>query len=510
MPNSQMIDIYDLYKPFRNSLRKFDLQALLLLIWDVQRRFGDSVDIEFRSGFGDAVGSIFKWELHLLAREALLHSTIGRAQQQPSYHDLIKLINHIRRITEGISLRTVSSGDGAMRALHPLIHQQARWQYTRDWDRFYRIFRIYNRDDLRPLLEQVVGVRLSTIYTLAFAIAGSATRSAWTSSNLDYKFLGISAEERDAFFAMVSADHVVICGEFKTRQRYDEGWPFSLNPLEQTPLVRLRADRPHEYLCPLPELLLRRTTESLFFDLGKSETPFNNPYGMAFQAYVGDVLRAQFTGSIHRVMEEQTYKISKKKLKHGVDWIVSDPTGHIMFECKARRMKIEAKATADGETLTKSLEALADLVVQHYKNVEDALLERTHWKPDSQPVFPVIVTLEDWYLFSPHVIDRLHSLVREKLVELKLASMLETSPFIVVSIAELETAGQAIAQIGIGRYFSSLVAKPNPHFGQRSHAAQEFPDTKVDYQRLFSRSDQEMFGHLAPFMELPGDFERQA
>ena len=499
------IKMYDLYKPLRNHVRTLDLQAFLELIYGVQCDHENSVEIKLLDTSCGEIVKIYRWELHLLAREALLHASLGARQKRPGVRDLLKLVDDVRRISEGISRKTINSSAAAMHALHPLIHQQARWQHARDWDRFHRAFQIYNRGDIPRLLYAVLGVRLTTIYTLTFAIAGSAPKILATN---DYTFMGISTEERDAYFAMVGASHANLRESIKKSAQYDERWAFTWNPLEATPLIQLFTHRPHEYLCPLPELLLRRATDSLFFDLGKSEESYGNSYGMAFQEYVGDVLRAQFKGPTHSVLEEQEYWV-KKDRKDGVDWIVSDATGHIMLECKTRRIRVDAKAVVDGEPLTKAIVDLAKLVVQHYKNIYDALQGNTHWKPDGKPVYPIVVTLEDWYLFAPHVLERLQNQVHEQLSKIKLAALLESSPFIVTSIAEFELAGQAIAQIGIDRLCSSRVKLPNRHYGLSMHTSQAFPDIKVEYQRLFARSAQEMLGHLAHLMDLPGTSEHE-
>jgi hypothetical protein len=500
-PSIPKIDIYGLYKPLRNDLRQLDLQGLLTLLWQVSKGPLGSAVFRFQDASGNAF-EIYLWEVHLLAREAVLQAVLNNDLKQADNRDLLKLISHLRRIAENTSKRTINSSESAVRALHPLIHQQARWQNTREWDRFHRAFRIYGRDDVRPMLEAVVGLRLSTIYSLTFAIAGAAARSPRILSNIDYTFMGISEQERDAYFRMVGASLSSIHERTKQRQRYDESWPFTWNPLEGTPLIKLWEDRPYHYLCPFPQLLLRRATDSLFFDLGKSEEKFDNPYGMAFQIYVGDVLRAQFNASMHFVLEEQKYRV-KKNLKHGVDWIVSDTSGHIMFECKTRRLRVDAKAVVDG-ILIDSIEELATIVVQHYKNLDDAFQGLTHWKPDGKPVYPVIVTLEDWILFAPHVTGQLHSLVDLRLSKLGLGALLDSSPFIVTSIAEFEQAGQAIAQIGIDKFFRNRVASGNRHFGLSTHAPYAFPDIDVKYVRLFEDSAKEMLGHLGHLMDLPG------
>lgn len=494
-------DIYDLYEPLRDDLRKIDTLELLTLLWQVSKVPESEVVIKLH-GTSGGVCDIYLWEIHLLARETVLQSAFEKKRRKVQNEDIVKLVNHLRRIDESISKKTINSAESAVRAMHPLIHQQTRWQRSRDWDRLHRAFRIYNRDDVRPLLEAIVGMRLSTIYSLTFAIVGAAERSPAVLSNIDYTFMGISDKERDAYFSSFGASLSAIREDIERRQHYDKSWAFTWNALEGTPLIKLWDDHPHHYLCPFPQFLLRRATDSLFFDLAKSED-FANPYGMAFQFYVGDVLLAQFKGPIHRVLEERTYEATKKLLKHGVDWIVSDTSGHIMFECKTRRLRVDAKAMADGEALTKSIDDLAAIVVQHYKNLHDALQGLTHWRPNGKPIYMFVVTLEDWYLFAPHVTEQLDNLVRERLSKLRLESLLNSSPFVVTSVAELETAGQAIAQIGIDKFCANRVASGNRHFALSMFAPQAFPDIDVRYERLFEGSGEEMLGHLSHLIDLP-------
>jgi hypothetical protein len=107
------------------------------------------------------------------------------------------------------------------------------------------------------------------------------------------------------------------------------------------------------------------------------------------------------------------------------------------------------------------------------------------------------------------VVDRLHELVHDKLIKIGLVVLMETSPFIVTSIAELERAGQAIAHIGIGPFCSARVGKTYRHFGLSTYAEEAFSTVKVPYRGLFPESDQEMLGHLAHLMELPGELVKQ-
>ncbi|MFM0694706.1 hypothetical protein PQQ64_20795 [Paraburkholderia graminis] len=194
----------------------------------------------------------------------------------------------------------------------------------------------------------------------------------------------------------------------------------------------------------------------------------------------------------------------RKQQKHGVDWIVSDATGHMMLECKTRRMKLNAKILPESEDLQESLEDLADAVAQHYRNIRDAKQGLSNWVPDELPIYPVIMTYEDWRIFSPHVVHRLHHLVDDRLKRLDLSDLVQVAPFVVSSIADFEAAGQAISRIGIAKFFSVRVQTPYRHFSLKDVAAQSFPEIRIMYKRLFPKSDEETFGHLSHLFPLPG------
>jgi len=267
-----MQDIRKLYRPLQAHLLRLDLRELLRLIWIAQLQTGESGVWDVRTATG-SIGSIFYWDLMVLSREALVNSTPIR-RQLPTMADLLKLANRVRSIEESISRQTIASGDDALKAMHALVHQQARWQHTREWDRMYRAYRIYSHSELQPFLERAIGMRLSSAWTLALAIAGGANRSDVISSRDDYRVIGVTTEEQKRFFRLVGAHRCRIKRRLESSRRMDAGWARSWNALEATPLVRLHTERLWEYLCPMPSLLLSRFSEGLFYDLVEGKESF--------------------------------------------------------------------------------------------------------------------------------------------------------------------------------------------------------------------------------------------
>lgn len=488
--------IYDLYKPFRNQLRKMALRPTLVHIWRYQQLASISGIIKIRPNVYSPAHEIYLWELHLLCREVLLHAE-GDQDVLSTPTGLFQMIDHIRRISDGISAQLVNSGDDAIQALHALIHQQARWQYSRDEARMFRAFHVFNDTDLSPIFKRATGISVHEMFFLGFAISGAATKAPGANATQDYSAFGITHEARDTFYKLVSTTLSAMRQEIERLRRDDERWAFTWNPMEATPLINLDANPTPRFWCPLPGLLLRRITEGLFYDLCRGENElgikFGNEYGRAFERYVGRILHEIFPLNRFSIKGEQSYQVAGQN-KHGTDWIVSDATGNIFIECKTRRIRQEAKETAEKGTLEKSLDDLAEAIVQLYANIDDAIEGRSNWVPNGLPIYPFVVTYEDWYLLTPHVFNQLNAYVQRRLESVGIsATLLETMPYFVTSIGEFEMAGQCIEHFGIKRFCTAGSTSEYRHFQLSALASSAFPEETIDPRRLLENSWGEIF-----------------
>jgi hypothetical protein len=176
---------------------------------------------------------------------------------------------------------------------------------------------------------------------------------------------------------------------------------------------------------------------------------FDNPYGASFQAYVGDVLAATCSAPQFKIFGEESYQLASR-LMHGADWILSDGSAHLFVECKAKRLRVNSKTRSDKVALEQDLIVLATAIVQHYRNIIDALAGHTKWQPDGLPIYPIILTLEDWLVLGPRVGELLDSHVQRILVKQGLPENLtEKMPYTIASSFDFEIASQIIAQVGI-------------------------------------------------------------
>jgi hypothetical protein len=177
---------------------------------------------------------------------------------------------------------------------------------------------------------------------------------------------------------------------------------------------------------------------------------------------------------------------------HGVDWVLSDSTGHLFIECKTKRLTLDARSRSDPAALQKDLTVMATAIVQHYQNILRALEGKTAWEPDALPVYPLLLTLEDWFIFSPQVQDMLMEQVKRMLAEHRIADeLLEQMPFTVASAHEFEIASQIFAQTGIALPMSKKASPESRMWSLVPFLSRHFPDKVQKVNWLLFEEDWE-------------------
>lgn len=485
--------MYDLYKPFRNYMRRFPLVESLQNIWLFAGHLsgqGPHVGpLQFQDRKGPPItlkDSIFPWDIELLAREIILHSPTKGDKSLSRWGDFSRAINFIRDIDNEITRRHGGKYD-VLRDMHRIVHRQFPWQRSPSASSIMRYLKIFGGSELESAVEQQTGLPIRKFYQLSFAVSGHFLKSSGISTATDYKVLGISLEQSAAFFRRLTASLPALREQTNACQRYDDGWLYAWNPLQATPLISFDPTHVDRVICPIPMFLLRRATDGLFYDLVNSPG-FDNAYGAAFQNYVGLVLLELLKPPKFHVAAEEPYQVAKRYRKHGVDWTVGDETANLFIECKTKRLRQDAKFVVTGTGLADAMDALGSYIVQHYKNIIDALAGRTKWTPNDNPSFAVIVTLEDWWIFTPPIVAMLDESVSRHVSEEAIDnSILERVPYVVASIDELEIGCQIMAEIGIQAF---LGVKADPEFrgwALSPFAITRFPEqAKKAHRRLFA------------------------
>jgi hypothetical protein len=144
---------------------------------------------------------------------------------------------------------------------------------------------------------------------------------------------------------------------------------------------------------------------------------------------------------------------------------------------------------------------LADAIVQLYERLQDYAAGRfpNLSYVSSRKIYPVVVTLEEWYLFGERVLALLRDAVETKMrvggVDL---GWLDKAPYTVLSTDEFEDAIQIVNMIGIANCFEGKFSDPKMRpwsFGNylRDRFAKEWKARKL----IFPDEAKAMFNRLA-------------
>lgn len=470
-----MTESYSMQKhsaPLHRHLARSSTHEILKAVWaEARQHNGKHLDVAML----DTARHPLPWELELVAREALVIGGASRPQRARKAFDLRVAINLLRDLNRGISNDLVHSREDALAALSPEVHQQVRWSAD-DFSALARYLRIFRRPKLSQLVEAHLGMALTQWAMLGLCTTRLMLESfAWDLSVLTH-LPGISPEVLGRYLGMMAADVETVGADLRTRQSTGRDWAFTFNAMRERPLL-FRREKPGTFFAPVPHLIQWRLTDSLYFELVKQGgSDFSAALGSACELYVGEVLERGLRGGGHDIQGERRYRVGKDMFD-GADWRVSDDTGHLFIECKARRMGLPAKTNVPGKDMNESLDVMAGLIAQNYRNIHDALQGHVPgFDRKGLPVFCVVATLEDWSLHLPQLRSGLKSKVPEKVREKKVPlSLIEECPYSILSFALLERLVQDIAKSGVARTF-----RRGPGFSPARYVGCLFPETMIE------------------------------
>ncbi len=455
------MDAYDLYKPLRNHLRRQSLLQSLgavrayLQNFQFGQEFPRDIEVDRSIRFARSVPErgVFEWELEILAKEIILNSPDQGGIDLRRWSEFATAVNNLKHLENALSQRYHHLvGPNILVELYRISHRQFHWQVRPNQVVLTRYYKIFGHPKMDALLTRETGLSAKTLYTLGLMFAGLYLDKFGHEDPITVNVPWLTKEQLDLFVSRFSRELGDIRELIRANQSYDQDFVYTFNPLKAFPLVWVTLQGKRTLIAPVPTYLFRRFTEGVYYELC-DKPGFSAAFGETFQAYVGEVIAAIGAPSRLRLLAEQRYRIGKNK-KHSIDWIVSDDTGHLFVECKTKKLTARAKmALASTEALDEELVKMAGFVVQAYKTLIDAKAgQYPHWKSDGLPIFPMVVTLEDWFTFGERILSSIDERVREGFVAAGIdPSIRGTHPYAICSVSEFEQVIQVLNQVGIGK-----------------------------------------------------------
>jgi hypothetical protein len=169
------------------------------------------------------------------------------------------------------------------------------------------------------------------------------------------------------------------------------------NVLRKYPLIEPRR---HEFIAPVPQLILETTTRGIYHDLltahaGGRRNAFLEQFGRSFELYVGELLKRAYGED--RVIPEPRYGRPEKR---GPDWILIEGDVAVLLECTVSGTRLETRSLAEvRDVTTDARKVYADRIRKFPGKIEDLQAGRVGVDMSGvRRYIPIVVTHEALYI----------------------------------------------------------------------------------------------------------------
>jgi hypothetical protein len=501
------MDIFQLYKPFRNKVARLSVEEALGVLW-AYGQYLQVDDFQFPPEIQVSPAYlqldvpqkwIAEWTLEILVKEVILNGgvvpTKGRVLRD--WSTLGELVNGIKDLENEI-YKIFGSPQNVLVELIRIAHRQFVWQGNRpNAASIIRYFKIFNRQKIDEICRKLIGLTVWQTFMCGAACMGHFLTRPALVADFRSEIANLPPELFEKFFAFTTRPIGWLRPVLKLEQEYNANFAYAYSSLRAFPLVRMKYQGGDAIVCPLMTLLYWRFTGGLYYEL-MAESEFANEFGDGFQTYVGEVID-RVCGEPMQRFGDVEYELGRAR-KRSVDWIVSDDNAALFLECKAKRLSWGAKVSlTDLAPLEADIDAMASAVVQVYKTLADHLQGAyPHFAPKpNRRIYPAVVTLENWRMFGPVMLDALMDAVTAKILEAGLTTELVAEhPYSIWAVEELERGLQIMRGHGIAEFMrGKLASEEMRQWDWHAYMANVYPNFP-SVKSLFDTEYDEMFSSL--------------
>lgn len=448
-------NLYDLYKPLRNHLRKVCIEDSLFVVWayvqhiQFSTQFPPEIEVnqEFLSKKQRAEKGIYSWELELIAKELIINGQEGQRCPETlrKWSYLAKIINNLKTLEDEIS-KIYLNQENIQTELHRIAHRQFPWQSPFFKGQLIRNYKIFKHSGIESIVLNKTGLTVYELYFIGYVLFSFYLKHPAIVYPINIPIKELNSTNVENFLRYFSKELTEMRALIRAEQDVGEKYAYSYSSLRAFPVVKMKYRNDLSLVCPLPPLLFWRITTGLYYEI-LQEKNFGKYFGESFQAYVGEVIVKSNTNINISCIKECDYYVGRDR-KATIDWIAYDTNSALFIECKTKRLILQAKIElSDSNAIQAELSKMADFILQIYKTVND--YRNNHYPSfkfdENIQIYPLIVTLEDWYLFGDKLLVDLRSLVEEQFGKAGLPlSYLEDMPYSICSIEEFEDLMQII------------------------------------------------------------------
>jgi hypothetical protein len=456
------------YKKFRNQLNQYATED----IWYVLRAYMNYLqfeqpfpsDIEYplniETNRNRPNGVIYEWELAFIARESLRFGQVLNAHTKKDirlFQNFSKLTTSCVTFKEAL-YQQYGNPQNVLQEFERMSHEQFPWQENMRF-KFDRYYQLYSYPNMQPYFQEKFGMSVDDWYKLGGTVAGWFLNNPTAPLDIGIDVPGLTENDLRVFLETVSRPINVLKDKL-LETKYNEDFQYSFNPLTYYPVVQIE----ESYYCPIVPYLFDKMGAGLYYDM--VDTKYSSILGDAFHKYLQK--RSElFLNDTFRIIPENEYKDGKKK-KDSVDFIVVNGYSAMFIEAKAKQLSLPSKTRM--KKMKKDISIISQAVVQTYKNIEaycDNLYPHFPYSEEIQ-VFPVVVTMEEWYNIGAFS-NEIDKEVRRQLSEAQIPfEILYSHPYTICSSHSYEILLNVLDRYKLDTVFNSWLNPANTghHLGQ--------------------------------------------
>lgn len=283
-----------------------------------------------------------KWTLEALYNRFLATpSWTPKSNRRLKCRALLAIVHldSLQKALENAHDGLVLSHSNIQNEIHRIAQRQFPWQ--RGYQNIGQIYRssfMYAFEDAQTVFQASYGFSLGDFCKVAFAaFVVTQTRPGFSHDYIPNQHLGVSDADTQSILKLLSS--TIIEGRHAAA---NPKWRFShpaytWSALRERPMIEFPKQK--TFLAPIPELIMHRITEGLYYDIVGKTSRISNEIGRRFEEYTREMLTIQLPDLT--VEPEFTFN-NLQNLSPDV-FVKHNERVYLAIECKAKKMPIGAK-----------------------------------------------------------------------------------------------------------------------------------------------------------------------